>query len=296
MTNFEIGDRVTHLCKSTWGFGQVLSKKDGDKVSIFFTKVGKKNLDLKYAKLQLANGAAANSYILNNLYIPPKNTATFRNISDSIVLFLNRYPKGFYDSQYLKDERNYKYATHIYAAKLLSKKNLSMLLNKQDYSEICSRAKNIITYKPQGTHKMNMFHPIGELIPFQDVLKEVKNHESYAISLFDLLYGEDTLEERFNRFCDMLASLKIDNWPLTTFFLYIMFPDQYMIIRPRPTKGAAELCGIDIMYKSETNFQTFNRVIEFSNYLKNELSQLKPRDMIDIQSFMWCIRLLKGQR
>ena len=119
------------------------------------------------------------------------------------------------------------------------------------------------------------------------------NQELFAKNLYDLLYGGDALMKRFNRFCDTLIRLEVDKWAVATFFLFIIFPNQYMLIRSTPTIKASKMCGIDIKYNTKTNYETFDSVNQFSNFLKVKLSQLKPRDMIDIQSFMWCIRLFK---
>jgi len=59
------------------------------------------------------------------------------------------------------------------------------------------------------------------------------------------------------------------------------------------TKKAAENRGFDIQYSSQLSWGAYNRILDFSNDLFNRLSEsdnefLHPRDMIDIQSFMWC--------
>ena len=57
------------------------------------------------------------------------------------------------------------------------------------------------------------------------------------------------------------------------------------------TQQAAELCGFEISYQSTLNWKTYDRLLAFSRWLFEELTRqgLKPRDMIDVQSFIWCI-------
>ena len=294
MDQLNIGDRIKHLTNTAWGIGEVIDNQYSNKITVFFTGVGKKILSTEHAKLQLVADEEAANFILDNLLIS-NSKLSYRNIDDSIKLFLKKYSKGFNDPKYLKDERNYKYATHIYAKEQLSENNLSKLIKSKDYAAVCSNALKIISYKPHNEHKMNMLFSFGELIPLHQNLKIAENQELFAKNLYDLLHGEDELMERFNRFCDILTILQADKWAVATFFLFIMFPDQYMIIRPTPTIEAATLCAIDIQYNSKTNYVTFDRVIEFANYLNNELTQLSPRDMIDIQSFMWCISQFKNR-
>jgi hypothetical protein len=61
-------------------------------------------------------------------------------------------------------------------------------------------------------------------------------------------------------------------------------------IKPTITKNAADICGFDLHYRPALNWATYSAVLRFSELLKNSLVDLKPRDMIDVQSFMWCIR------
>jgi hypothetical protein len=56
------------------------------------------------------------------------------------------------------------------------------------------------------------------------------------------------------------------------------------------TKNSADICAFDIRYRPELNWVTYEAVLRFSQFLKDALVDLKPRDMIDVQSFMWCIR------
>ena len=62
-----------------------------------------------------------------------------------------------------------------------------------------------------------------------------------------------------------------------------------MFVKPNITNKAAELCGWNIKYKPKPNWPTYESILKLSNYIFFELSDLKPRDMIDIQSFLWCI-------
>ena len=61
------------------------------------------------------------------------------------------------------------------------------------------------------------------------------------------------------------------------------------VCKPTITQHAAALCGFEINYRPEVNWLTYDLVLKFSQYLKDELVDLRPRDMIDVQSFMWCI-------
>ena len=82
---------------------------------------------------------------------------------------------------------------------------------------------------------------------------------------------------------------KLDKWMTATFFLFIVFPDKYMFVKPTITQSVADMCAFDIAYTPTLNWSTYSKVLELSDYLKREIKTLEPKDMIDVQSFMWCI-------
>ena len=66
-----------------------------------------------------------------------------------------------------------------------------------------------------------------------------------------------------------------------------------MFVKPTLTQEAADKRGFDIQYSSQVNGGTYERVMMFSQdlfkRLKNDTrEELHPRDMIDVQGFMWC--------
>ena len=77
-------------------------------------------------------------------------------------------------------------------------------------------------------------------------------------------------------------------------FLFLAFPETQMFVKPEVTKYAAKVMGVDIDYRPEVNWPTYSRVIGSLKQLKHKLSEgrkeeLVPRDMIDVQSFIWVI-------
>lgn len=53
---------------------------------------------------------------------------------------------------------------------------------------------------------------------------------------------------------------------------------------PSPRKKPLNFTHLGALQKS-----SYKSLLEFSEYLKSELAELNPKDMIDVQSFMWCI-------
>jgi hypothetical protein len=49
------------------------------------------------------------------------------------------------------------------------------------------------------------------------------------------------------------------------------------------------VCRFELNYRPEPNWLTYRCLLEFAQNLRNKLADLEPKDMIDVQSFLWCI-------
>ena len=80
---------------------------------------------------------------------------------------------------------------------------------------------------------------------------------------------------------------RVLTWPLVTVFGFIARPDQHIFLKPNVTKIAAQKYGFDFHYQSKPNWETYASLLEFAETVRRENHDLKPRDMIDLQSFIW---------
>jgi hypothetical protein len=70
-------------------------------------------------------------------------------------------------------------------------------------------------------------------------------------------------------------------------FGFLARPDEQIFLKPNVTRRAAEAYGYDFSYTSRPNWDTYASLLAFASKLRRDLSDLKPRDMIDLQSFIW---------
>ena len=56
---------------------------------------------------------------------------------------------------------------------------------------------------------------------------------------------------------------------------------------PTVTRRAADAYGYEFSYQSRPNWETYSSLLAFAETVRNDLHDLRPRDMIDIQSFLW---------
>jgi len=283
LMSYRKGDRVRHPSKGEWGLGEVLEDGKGGNVRIFFVGAGEKTISLRYVQPEKVSAQEAVHPVLDNLKISKTSSGIkYRSLPQSKNYFLEQFPEGFYGQRFKEEEREYKIHAHDLALELLNREKFHALLENDEHTEVCKRALKVV-------NATNLIFA-NEKMALKDGLAQSEAECSFSANLFDLLYGEGALEERFSSFSKVLEGIGADKWTTASYFLFIVHPDKFMFVKPTITKHASELCGFEINYKPQLNWLTYKSVLEFSEYLKSELAELNPRDMIDVQSFMWCIR------
>jgi hypothetical protein len=200
--------------------------------------------------------------------------------------FLKFFPGGFRDETYLAWERDYKWATHKRWAAALRQAEFSRLLALGQYPEIAARA---IRVEQQSRHSMIFSF---EKMALRDAVRSAEGAERFANGLYDYLHGTGSTKERFANWVDTVASLprkqtRVLTWPLVTVFGFIARPRVHIFLKPTVTRLAAEEYGFDFEYHSRPNWQTYHSLLSFARQVRADVRGLGPRDMIDIQSFLW---------
>ncbi len=280
--NYNKGDRVRHPTREDWGLGEVLGASNGKEVRVFFVGAGEKTLVLAHVQPVKVSGPDASHPILDNLQV--KATASgirYQSLPESIERFLSAYPGGFHGERFHHDERAYKEKAHRLAVELLGKDTLSGLLRDELYEEIVRNALSV-------SNATNLIFP-NEKMGLKDGLEDAATQARFAVALYELLHGESGIEQRFTAFCKVLIEVGSAKWPVATYFPFFLQPGEHMFVKPTITQQAAQLCAFELSYRPQPNWQTYSLVLKLANYLFHELQELEPRDMIDVQSFMWCV-------
>lgn len=202
--------------------------------------------------------------------------------------FLRYFPGGFRDETYLEWERDYKWQTHQRWNQSLGEKEFRRLLRAHAYSEIAARAVRV---EQQSRHSMIFSF---EKMALRDAVKSPAGARAFARGLGDFLNGRGELEKRFERWCEVVDSLprkqtRVLTWPLVTVFGFIAQPEQHFFLKPLVTKRAAERYGFPLVYRSRPNWETYASLLDLAAQVRRDLRDLRPRDMIDLQSFLWVL-------
>jgi hypothetical protein len=200
--------------------------------------------------------------------------------------FLRYFPRGFRDETYLEWERDYKWQTHMRWEEALNRDEFGRLLQQGEYAEIAARA---VRTEQRSRHSMIFSF---EKMALRDAVKSAAGAKAFAEGLHAFLHGPGGMPRRFQQWCAVVDALprrqtRVLTWPLVTVFSFIAQPQQHIFLKPTVTRRAAEAYGFDFSYQTKPNWETYSSLLNFTETVRRDLRDLRPRDMIDIQSFLW---------
>ena len=201
----------------------------------------------------------------------------------------------FNDPQYLEDEYNYKYERGREMRDWLGLEALGNLIQKEGWAEVAQRVVRSFAF-PSG--------PLARWDEYQWVTRlDVAGQRAFALALERFLYGDDPFLARLDQFVQAATAIyrafresnpahkeryrsKNLTWPFVSYFHFMMWPEEYVFVKPTPLKKAAKLVGFDLHYRPQPNKETYQRVQEFYQALWPEAQRHGARNMIDVQTLI----------
>jgi hypothetical protein len=198
--------------------------------------------------------------------------------------FLRYFPGGFFDETYIDWERSYKWAAHRRWEQELGRAEFDRLLRDGAADEIARRAVTI----ESRTNLLFSF----EKMALRDAVRTAAGARTFARGLHAFLHAGDGPRAAFEQWCGAIAALprrqtRVLTWPLVTVFGFLAQPGRHMFLKPNVTKAAAKSYGFEFEYVSRPNWSTYASLLAFAGKVRNDQRDLRPRDMIDLQSFIW---------
>jgi hypothetical protein len=198
--------------------------------------------------------------------------------------FLRFFPGGFADETYRDWERDYKWQAHEQWNERLGPRTFAALLRARDYDQIARIAVGI----EARTNLLFSF----EKMALRDAVKSTAGAKLFAEGLNAFLRAPGPARAPFERWCATVAELprrqtRVLTWPVVTVFGFIAQPDRHIFLKPNVTKLAAREYGFEFTYQSRPNWDTYASLLAFAGQVRRDQRDLRPRDMIDLQSFIW---------
>jgi hypothetical protein len=198
------------------------------------------------------------------------------------------YPDGFQDETYLIAERAYKERAHLEWQAELGAATFRKLLARGEYRQIADAAVRI----ESRTNLLFSF----EKMALREALKTPSGARLFSHELYAFLHGRGSPQRKFEDWVQAVGDLprranaRMLTWPVVTVFGFIARPDKHLFLKPRVTREAARLYGFDFGYRSEPSWAVYQGLLTFAAIVRRDLERrpgLRPRDLIDVQSFIW---------
>jgi hypothetical protein len=198
--------------------------------------------------------------------------------------FLKFFPRGFRDDTYISWEREYKWAAHLRWIEQLDARRMRALIRGGEYDELARAAVAV----ESRTNLLFSF----EKMALRDAVRRRDDARRFSEGLYEFLHGRGSDQVKFERWIEAVEGLprrqtRVLTWPLVTVFGFIAQPDRHMFLKPNVTRRAAKMYGFDFDYRSRPAWDVYSCLLAFAEQVRKDQRALRPRDMIDLQSFIW---------
>ncbi|UYQ70843.1 hypothetical protein OF122_12295 [Pelagibacterium flavum] len=188
--------------------------------------------------------------------------------------FLTFFPNGFHSGGYTSQERDYKLAAK---AKLDQTAPLDRAIEGDGFGEAVLAAF-------RGTNMLSPF----EKTRLQDLLR------GHRADDFIRAAARFTMDGRDSDLFAMEQALRPHDsakWTVATYLPFLWRPDKHMFLKPEVTKDFASRVGHRLAadYEARLHLPVYKSLLDLVDKTERELADMRPRDRIDIQSFIWVV-------
>lgn len=207
-----------------------------------------------------------------------KDTPGFIGLDGARQRFLRLFPQGFSDPAFIGDSRRGERAYKLAAAQFLAERlPLDRVGSDAGQAEVAR----------QAFQKTNIVDPFTKA-KLGDVLRGPKGDHFVGLAA---MFARGEIAEACRALRQEFKDDGVASWIALTYLPFLWCPDRHMVLKPDFTKGFAERIGHPFQhaYESAPNLETYGALMDMAGELGKSLSDLTPRDMIDLHSFMWAV-------
>ena len=203
-----------------------------------------------------------------------------RHLPGAIARFKEDFQKFFDDPAYLDQERNYKVDAAQFCRDQLHVGAFQRATDSTSREALLKDVRRLIGMT-------NLLQPTFEKPRLLDKISEPAVTPTFLTILEELMWGLHSPEIRLARFCEVTADWGLNKWTNATYFLFFAHPGECMFVKPESMRRALDSSPYVLTYQSTPTAELYGGILGFSRWLRSKLEEFKPKDMIDIQSFIW---------
>lgn len=199
-----------------------------------------------------------------------------------------QYPdwSGFGHAGFERDEVTYKQATVKKAHDLLGRDEFARLLEAEASDEIIARLEKL------GRDNNLLFLQVPMQGDLQLLYHPKLDKREFCHVMYALLHGMEDIAQRFAAYLEYLDRYELPSrWTFDTYFLFIFHPESELFIKPSVTKRFLKLVGANDVLSKKPTVESYLSVRQIAHELRELLRPYGPRDMVDIQGLLWCLRM-----
>jgi hypothetical protein len=198
----------------------------------------------------------------------------FIGYSSARARFLHFFRDGFADADYVAKERQYK----VDAKTILEKAApLASVESGADFGEgvlAAFKRTNLLASFEQMS--------VAELLRGPDA-------DAFVRLCADFTRGDR--KPALHALKTLLKPHDCAKWTIVTYLPFLWRPDEHFFLKPMMIKNFAERVGHRFarVYEADLDVEVYDALLDLAAETRLEIASLQPRDMIDIQSFMWTV-------
>jgi hypothetical protein len=207
-------------------------------------------------------------------------------LDEMVAVVRQRFPdwNRFDDPRFMQDEVTYKQGAVAKMGELLGKEELGRLLQAEAYDEIIEQIRKVAA----STNLLYLSTPnTGDL---RILVAPGLDKAAFCREFANLLYGDGSGEQRLESYLGWVVSASLPNqWTFPTYFLFFASPQSEFFVKPSVISWWLAYLGAPQSYSTKPTLDLYVTLKDIAHALYEMLTPFGPRDMTDIQSFIWVV-------
>ncbi len=217
-------------------------------------------------------GGDADAIWQHMLEAAPRLDPKFFGYDGARARFLRFFPGGFQDEGYLSEERDYK---------LHAKERLDEAAPLSNSASGSGHGEAILA----AYRDTNLLSPY-EKTPLQALLRGPTADEFVQAAA---AFASGDLKQPLATMKSLLKPHDNAKWTVVTYLPFLWRPDVHFFLKPTMMRDFSKRVGhsFDEEYSPNLEIGVYEALLDMAMTTREKVIDLKPADLIDIQSFMW---------